>query len=550
MVTRASTYWDSLDWLKKNKYKEMQLLPRPEGMMDEEELDLVTNGSIDATIRDSNVADMYAGYRDDFKVAANFSKQGDIAWGVRKNATGLLNSLNQFLLLENMLEDPDQIHTDDFGAIKKRKVLRVLLRNNASSYFLYKGELLGFEYEMAKAFAKAHGLRLEVIVPPDHNRLLSWLVEGHADLAISFLQPTEKRKSLGITFSKPYNYELQHVVVPKDDKLNNLDAMTARSFKVRRSSIYWDTLQTLKTQGYPITLKAAAEDIETEDLLKEVASGKIQTTLATTHILDIALAKSVPIKSAFTVGEKLPQAVAIRQQNPQLVKAINAFIKKTLNSEFYNVLYYKYFKSRTSIQKLAKGRIQNIDRNKLSPWDMITRKYADKYGFDWRLVTAQMYQESRFNPKAKSFAGARGLMQLMPKTAESVGVSNIDSPEQNIEGGIKYMDWLRDRFEADIPLSEMSWFALAAYNAGYGHVLDAQRLAKQKGWDDKRWFNHTEKAMLLLGKEKYAKKARYGYVDGEEPVNYVRNIRHRFEAYTKLEHDKTAAANQRVAESR
>jgi membrane-bound lytic murein transglycosylase F len=145
-----------------------------------------------------------------------------------------------------------------------------------------------------------------------------------------------------------------------------------------------------------------------------------------------------------------------------------------------------------------------------------------------------MYQESRFNPKARSEVGARGLMQLMPRTAKAMGVKNASDPALNIKGGIKYLDWLRDRFDSDLPISERLWFTLASYNAGAGHVHDARRLARQMGYDPNRWFDHTEKAMLLLMKKEYASKARFGYVNGVEPVNYVRDIRERFEAYVEL----------------
>jgi len=537
MVSPNSTFWESLKWLKKNKYKNIELVPRPAGMLDEEELDLLASNEIDATIRDSNIVDMYSAYRDDFKIAVNFSKQRDIAWGVRKETPGLLYALNQFLQLEHKVDANNRFSFDDLDVIKKRKVLRVLLRNNASSYFLYKGELLGFEYEMAKEFAKSHGLRLDVIVPPTHKELLSWLVEGRADLAIGFLQPTARRKAMGVAFSDPYNYEFQHMVVHKADKLKNIHDMELRTVYARPSSSYWEALTQLKNRGFEFQMKAAPEDMETEQLIKNVGIKKMDMTMADAHILDIELAKSTPVKSAFTVGEKRPQAVAIRQENKQLIAAINDFIKKHRKSEYYNVLYQKYFTSRKSIKKLAKGRIQNIDKNKLSPWDKLTRKYAEKYGFDWRLIIAQMYQESRFNPQIKSFAGAVGLMQLMPRTAKSVGVKNIREPQHNIEGGIKYMDWLRDRFDEHLPVSEKNWFTLAAYNAGIGHVQDAKRLAAKQGWDSKRWFDNTEKAMLLLSRKVYSSKARYGYVDGSEPVKYVREIRDRFEAYAKLKQE-------------
>ena len=153
---------------------------------------------------------------------------------------------------------------------------------------------------------------------------------------------------------------------------------------------------------------------------------------------------------------------------------------------------------------------------------------------DWRLVVAQMYQESRFDPEAVSFAGAQGLMQVMPRTAREMGYQLPLTVETGIVAGVRYMDWVRARFERHLPLEERLWFTLAAYNAGYGHVYDARRLARQKGLDPDRWFDNVENAMLLLSKQEYARRARFGYVRGREPVNYVRGIRDRYHAYLSL----------------
>ena len=184
--------------------------------------------------------------------------------------------------------------------------------------------------------------------------------------------------------------------------------------------------------------------------------------------------------------------------------------------------------------KLASGRVIDLFKGQISPYDKLVQKYAEEYGFDWRLIAAQMYQESRFNPKARSSSGARGLMQLMPRTASSLGIKDLDKPANSIKAGVKYLDWLRDRFSDELPLAERLWFSLAAYNAGAGHVHDARRLAKSIGRDPDRWFFQTETAMLLLSQKEYASKARYGFVNGEEPVNYVRDIKQRFEAYVEL----------------
>jgi membrane-bound lytic murein transglycosylase F len=256
--------------------------------------------------------------------------------------------------------------------------------------------------------------------------------------------------------------------------------------------------------------------------------------MADEHLLDIELAKGVPVRSAYAPDELVAHAIALRKRNPKLKRALDEFVKRIYKSEFYNITFKKYFKSRRSVQRLARGRVVDPLNGQISPYDQLVRKYSDRYGFDWRLVTAQMYQESKFNPKAKSPVGARGLMQLMPRTAKAMGVKNSNDPANSIKGGVKYLDWLRDRFDAKLPISERLWFTLASYNAGAGHVQDARRLARRLGHDADRWFGHTEEAMLLLADKKYAKKARYGYVNGKEPVNYVRDIKQRFEAYLDL----------------
>ena len=534
MVNRDSTFWHALNWLKKNSYPDIKILEIPDGVQTETVLDYVAAGKIDATILDSNLVEIYLSYRDDLRVATNFSGQRDVAWGIRKNAPQLVSEINNYLQLEHMVEDRDRRYLDDFDVIKKRRVLRVLLRNNAASYFLYRGELMGFEYELASEFAEYHGLRLEVVVPPSHRELTTWLPEGRADIALGFIEPTMRERGLGIEFSRPYHYARQHIVVQKEDPSKTLEDLDNRTLFVRHHSSYWERLSDLQRDGARFQLRATDDNIETEQLIKMVSRGKYKATMAGEHLLDIELANGVPVRSAYVLDETAAHAVAMRKRNPKLKQALDDFVKRVYKSEFYNVIYTKYFKSRRSMQRLARGRVVDPLNGQISPYDELVRKYADRYGFDWRLVTAQMYQESRFNPKAKSHVGARGLMQLMPRTAKEMGVKNTGDPANSIKGGIKYLDWLRDRFDSKLPISERLWFTLAAYNAGAGHVHDARRLAKQLGYDSDRWFDHTEEAMLLLAKKEYARKARYGYVNGREPVNYVRDIRQRFEAYVEL----------------
>lgn len=537
MVSRDSTFWHALKWLKEKRYPDIEIVETPDGVQIEDVLDLLAAGKIDATIIDSNLVEIYGTYRDDFRIAVNFSKQRDIGWGVRKNAPQLVSEINRYLQLELGAEDHGKRFTGDFDQIRKRRVLRVLMRNNAASYFLYRGELMGFEYELAREFADYHGLRLEVVVPPSYRELTTWLLEGKADIALGFLEVDEKQRRLGVAYSRPYHYAQQHIVVHQDDPAQSLADLDHRTIFVRHHSHYWERLSRLQQEGARFSLRATDDKVETEQLIQMVSRGKYKATLADEHLLDIELAKGVPVRSAFALEEQIPHAIALRKRNPKLKQMLDEFVKRIYKGEFYNVTYNKYFKSRRSVQRLARGRVIDALKGQISPYDKLVRKYANRYGFDWRLVTAQMYQESRFDPKAKSPVGARGLMQLMPRTARSMGIEDISDPASSIRGGVKYLDWLRDRFDASLPVSERTWFTLAAYNAGAGHVQDARRLAGQIGLDPNRWFGHTEEAMLLLSKRHYAKKARYGYVNGREPVNYVRDIRQRFEAYLALSRD-------------
>jgi membrane-bound lytic murein transglycosylase F len=210
---------------------------------------------------------------------------------------------------------------------------------------------------------------------------------------------------------------------------------------------------------------------------------------------------------------------------------INAFIASHYRGLFFNVVYEKYFERPGQFES---GWNEADAADRLSPYDEIVREVAAEHGYDWRLTTAQMYQESRFDPRAKSWAGARGLMQVLPRTARELGITDLEDPRTGIEAGLRYMVWVWDRFPDDLESAEHMWFTLAGYNAGHGHVRDARRLARQLDLDADLWFGNVELAMLKLSQAQYAQQARHGFVRGREPVGYVRGIRERYRAYVDL----------------
>ncbi len=499
-------------------------------------LDQLNNKKFDATIMDDNRLQIISSYRNDFSRGMTASKERAIAWAIRPDTPELADRINLFLTNHHLTQKSQTFHTDDLDKIRQRKTLRMLTRNNAANYFLWRGELLGFEYELAKKFAQENGLRLEVITAPGHDALIPMLLEGKGDFIASFMSISESRKQQGVQFTRAH-HRSQHIIISRSNGkiISTLDDLKGRTFYVRRSSAYWETLQNLKNQGYQFSIKAAEETMETEEIIDNVARGRFDLTVADSHILDIELTWRDDIRGDMMIGKEQQNAWVMRSDNTQLINAANKFLKKNHRSLFYNVLYNKYFVDSHKINEMRSERIGKSKNGAFSPYDNIVKKYAQQYHFDWRLIIAQMYQESRFEPDAKSWAGAKGLMQVMPRTAKELGIKDLKKPENGIRAGVMYLDWVRDRFEPELNVKDRTWFALAAYNAGHGHVRDARRLARKLGHNPNKWFDNVEKAMLLLSRKKYAKDARHGYVRGSEPVEYVRNIRKRYYAYLAID---------------
>ena len=531
-VKQASSYWDTAQDLVKH-FPHIKLVPVDEKLSYSELLEQVAEGKYAATILDSNALNSFA--LDESKLSSPLilAKGREIAWGMRSNASELRQRVNTWLQTMRIENDNDSIHVDDFDAIVKRKVLRVLTRNNAATYYLWRGELMGFEYDLMKKFASEHKLRLEMIVVPDRQQLWSWLKQGKGDVIAASIT---RRQVPGFSFTEPYNI-VNEVVVGRNEGGSvprNLKSLAGREIVVRPGSSYWQRIKKLQGDGLDIKLHAAPESMETEEIIDNVAKGQFDLTVADSHILDIELAWRQDIESGVTLRSGLEHGWVVRDSNPELLKALNEFVKSTYRGMFYNITRDKYFKHAGTIAKHMEQRVDGINKGKLSPYDSIVKTAADQWGFDWRMITSQMYQESRFNPHAKSNVGALGLLQVLPHTAKEFGIKRLSEPKQGIEAGVRYLDWLRRRFDNGLPLEQRIWFVLAAYNAGFGHVQDARRLAIKKGWDSNRWFDNVEKSMLLLSQRQYASQSNYGYVRGREPVNYVRQIRDRYQAYVRL----------------
>ncbi len=530
-VQKGTSFWLTAHGLKK-AYPELAIKELEPGLQTDDIMDMLVSGEIDLTIEDKNTYEAISEYREDIVRSLQASSRQKIAWAVRPNNEELLRKLNRYIELEIASKVDAPAAKNRWEQIKQDRMIRFVMRNNFSSYFIWRGHLMGFNYELARDFAKQHNLRYQIVVAPDNAAMLEYIAEGKADVALGFLTPFDARERMGIAFSRPYHYASEILVARSGDNIESIADLDKRRIFVRGSSSYWHTLTELRREHPVFYMQMAPETLETEELIAGVADETYDLTVADSHILDLELTWRDDIQGAMSLGEPRGQSWAVHQSNTQLLNTINSYIKQSYRGLFYNVTYDKYFRSNRHIDKHRTDYKDLKYEGRLSPYDDYVKKYAEQYDFDWRLLVAQMHQESKFDPGARSWSGAGGLFQVMPRTAKELGLTDLEDPETGVHAGVKYLDWVRDRMKySNVHDDQLIWFTLAAYNAGAGHVRDAIRLAREKGWRDDVWFDNVEKAMLLLSEREYAAKARHGYVRGHEPVDYVRTIRHRYNAY-------------------
>lgn len=500
----------------------------------DEVIDLVVDKAADATLMDSNQAHSLLHYRDDFHIAFTASEIKNIAWATRPDAIHLLQALDLFITEHRLSRRQFGPYKVDLPGILEKRTLRVLTRNSPATYFLWKGELLGFEYELVKMLAKRLGVRLEIIVPKPGENILDWLAAGRGDMIAAGMTITDERISRGFSFSRPY-HQVNEVFVTNADTLvlSSLADLAGRTVVAHPDYSYWDSLNKLKSSGVSFELKSAPLASDTSDIIAGIADGTYEITLADSHLVNLERTYHANLNSDLGRAEPVHHGWVVRNEDTELLKAVNQFLKKEYRGLNFNMIYNKYFVDSRRIKASLERRFAS---GAISPYDMLVKQGAPVYQFDWRMMVSQMYQESRFDPKARSFAGAIGLFQLLPRTAKQLGFERDDLviPEKSVQAGIRYLDWTRDRFSETLPVEERLWFSLASYNAGFGHVRDARRLAKQKGWNPDSWFDNVERAILLLSKKEYYRKARFGYCRGSETAKYVSDIRNRYQAYVDL----------------
>jgi len=431
----------------------------------------------------------------------------------------------------------------DLNGMIKRGFIRVLVTYNKTDFFFDGAVKRGFTHEIFRQFDKflykelrkrgaiKKHLRINIIyLPVLRDQLLPHLEKGLGDIAAGNLTITPKRRKK-VDFATPYYTEARELVVtgPSAPPINNVKDLSGKTVYARRSSSYFESLIALnkKLAGSgkaPVKIVPANENLETEDILEMLNADLIQITVADNYLADFwsRIFKNIKVHQdvALKSGEKI--AWAIREKSPQLKKALNQFVKKIkVGTLLGNLLAERYYEN----TKWVRNALSPEDIKRFNQTIALFRKYAGKYGFDYLMVTALGYQESRLDHGKRSKRGAIGVMQILPKTAagDPINISNIHKLDRNIHAGVKYLHFLYNHYYKDAPMDQLNkmLFTFASYNAGPARVTALRRRTKKMGLDPNRWFRNVEVAAAR--------------VIGRETVQYVSNIMKYYIAYKQME---------------
>ena len=405
--------------------------------------------------------------------------------------------------------------------IKARGYLTVLSANNANAYYIYRGAEMGFEYDLVKAFAEFLGVDLR-IKTPGWSRLLDMVNTPQGDLIAASMTVTDSRRKQA-DFSREYLPVQQQVIVHKHNfAINAVEDLNGRTVHVRQGTSYQQRLEELHADGLDVIIRLHP-DLPTEELIQRVADREIAVTIADSNIALLNRRYYPDVRIAFPISEKQSLAWAVGRGDTSLLSEINRFFEKIKRDGTFGKIYEKYYLGVEIFDYVDIKKFHQRLETRLPAYEKLIKSQASRYGFDWRLIAALIYQESHFDPYAESHTGVRGIMQLTLPTARELGVENRLDPRQSIKGGVRYLAKMIERFDDIEDYRTRLIFALASYNIGYGHVRDAQQIAADMGLPADKWSS-LQTTLPLLRNRRYYQDTRYGYARGTEAVQYVERI--------------------------
>lgn len=417
--------------------------------------------------------------------------------------------------------------TGDLDVMEERRLIRVLTVYGVGRYFLDGAEEKGLIREISSRLERYINKRLKrktlkvhvVVTPVARDQLVPALLAGQGDVIMAGLSITPERQD-EVAFTIPVSKPVSEILVtgPAAPAIAAIEELSGQTVFLRHSSSYRESVEALNLRleeagSAPVTIAPVSELLEDEDLIEMVNSGMLPWAIVDDYKLEqwgevFANLKPRP-DIVFREGARI--AWAFRRESPMFEQALNDFLKDnregTLTGNILKNRYYRDF-------DWAANALEGEDYNRFEKLRHIFEKYGEQYGFDYLMVAAQGYQESRLDQSARSKAGAVGVMQLLPSTAKdpNVGIPNIEEVDPNIHAGVKYLDFLRERYFSDpgIDPLDRTLLALATYNMGPRNMINVRNRAGKEGFDPDVWFDNVE---VVAAK-----------AIGREPVQYVANI--------------------------
>jgi membrane-bound lytic murein transglycosylase F len=419
----------------------------------------------------------------------------------------------------------------DKEGIQARGTLRVAVDNNSSSYYIYRGRRMGYEYELLLDLGKRLGVQVEFIVAADIDEAFAQLADGRVDLIAMNLQQNTDTKGL-VSFTEPIG-SMSTVIVGRE-KLLSWDSLGKDTVVVRKGAVYTKQLVQLK-DSLNLDFSIVEVPDHEEILLDQIAEMEVKWTVAEKRVAQTNATYYDDLQLGLDISKEGPVTWAIRSSSPDLLQLINAWLDDNKEVFIYRT-YAKYFLNSKNQYDRSTSAYSSLGGNQISVFDELIQENAKSLGWDWRLLAALVYKESRFDTSALSYAGAQGLLQLMPVTLERFGVTNPNDPAESLGGGVRYLQYLDKFWLERVPeTNERIKFILASYNIGQGHVEDAWRLTLKyrkntQSWKDVSYF------LNLKSDPKYYRDpvVKSGYTKGYTAVNYVRDVLALFQSYKSL----------------
>lgn len=409
--------------------------------------------------------------------------------------------------------------------IQARGELVVVTRNAPTTYYEGRsGEFAGLEHDLASAFAEYIGVKPRFVVKDRVEDILTTIERDEADVAaagLSLTKPRSEKYLLGPSYQSVHEVVVcrrNHKGIP-----TSIEELLGRQLVVPAESRYVEQLRKLKRERSSLVWEEAP-DADTELLLWKVWKREIDCTVSDSNVFAMTQRYYPELISAFDLNDYSSLAWVLPDNGKHLQAVMQQWLEDFIEAGGLNDLMERYYGHLQSFDYVDMRLYRNRIYQTLPKYRRWFMQAAKKYALDWKLLAAISYQESHWNPRARSPTGVRGMMMLTLPTARQLGISNRLDARANIFAGAKYLAQLRDRLSKSIDEPERTWMLLAAYNMGYGHLTDARILAARLGKDPDRWID-LEQVLPLLSQRKYYRRLKHGYARGYEAVQYVERVR-------------------------